>query len=343
MILTTTAVSVVASLAVAQWGPRVEWEGAGPVAREHASVLPFEDAVVVYAGSGYEPQLSPLGDAWSFDLVSQEWTELTIEGEPPPPGGSKRVAPANNGAFYLFGGYGANFACANDLHRVERRDGALVFTPIEQVSPPPPRALHAFAYDETSGQFLVTLGVAPTGFFADTWVGRLNDAGAVEWTQIESPASPSARFGFPFGFDSDSGELVLFSGQVEGSQDDPMPMAGDLWSFDLRAEPAAWRHHDLDALPAGRRNPCFAFDDVRDRLLIWCGTADARTNVPGLVWINRDGGEWVVRETDDDEFPPRRSSGFGFADPNSDSIVLGFGNSAEGRYTDWVFIAPPTD
>jgi hypothetical protein len=55
------------------WGRRIEWEAeAGPEAREHASFMldPSRDRAVMLLGSGYQPYLDPLGDAWAYDLKS---------------------------------------------------------------------------------------------------------------------------------------------------------------------------------------------------------------------------------------------------------------------------------
>src|SRR5690606_23743361 len=92
------------------WTEVVTWEdGEGPEAREHASVL-VDDAsgsLYVMFGSGYAPYLEPLGDAWRFDVATRTWSEVTLEGDVPPPAGSRRLAGARgSGDGWLFGGYG---------------------------------------------------------------------------------------------------------------------------------------------------------------------------------------------------------------------------------------------
>ncbi len=320
------------------WGERIEWGDAGPSAREHASVFTFGDQVVVYAGSGYEPQGQPLADAWAYSIETRQWTELRIEGEASTLGGSKRVAQAPGAASaYIFGGYGAGFAPSNQLHRVAIKDDALVFTSIEQVTPPPARALHAFAFDPGSDRFVVSCGVSPQAVYDDTWIGEFDEQGRVVWREIEG--GPSARFGFPFGFDTDSGELVLLSGQAPPTQEAPMAMNDDGWVLRCRGDAPVWERIDLDDPPTGRRNPTFVYDDRADRLVVWCGTADGRTNVEDIVVVERDDhGAWVVATWEDEPEHPRRSSGFGFVAPESGRCYLGFGNSAVGRYRDWVVL-----
>lgn len=318
------------------WTTHVEWEEAGPAPREHASV--FLDAprnrVIIYAGSGYQPQLQPLSDAWAFDLTDHTWTQLETRGDLPTPGGSKRVAQSGDTA-YLFAGYADGFVCNNDLHRVTFEDDALVFHALEQTNPPPSRALHALAFDPKTNTLATALGVSHEGLRPGLWTATI-DADTATWTRVDSDTAPTPRFGFAFAADTDSGQLLIASGQLEPTQDNPLAMTDELWSLDLRATPPTWRRIQLDHAPEGRRNPCFAYDDDADRLAIWCGTADARTNIEDLVIIQRTDDTWTCATLDDDtgDLPPRRSSGFGFADPRDASIWLGFGNSGAGAYQD---------
>ncbi|MFG0273581.1 MAG: nuclear transport factor 2 family protein [Phycisphaerales bacterium] len=323
------------------WPDRIEWADDGPAAREHPSLMVFGDTVVIYAGSGYAPQGAPLGDAWAFDLREASWRALEIAGDAPDAAGSRRVAqPRGEDHAYLFGGYGGNFATNNDLHRARLEGDALVFERIEQIDPPPARALHAFAADSQTGALIVSHGVSAAGFFDDTWIGVFDGEGRVTWTELSADDAPGPRFGFAFGFDADRGELLMLSGQTPPTQENPMPMAQGLWTLEVRSDPPAWRRVEVAGPPVGRRNPMYAFDDASDTLVVWCGTADARTNVPGLVVVSRDEqGEWRVAELSDGDAPARRSSGVGFTDPRSDRFFLGFGNSREGQYTDWVTLA----
>ncbi|MFI4896213.1 MAG: kelch repeat-containing protein [Phycisphaerales bacterium JB059] len=318
------------------WTTHVEWEEAGPAPREHASVFIDKprNRASVYAGSGYHPQLQPLADAWAFDLTDHTWTRLETRGDVPTPGGSKRVAQAGETA-YLFAGYAEGFRCNNDLHRVTFTDDALVFQAIEQTNPPPARALHALAFDPETNTLATALGVSHEGMRPGLWTATI-DADTATWTRIESDTAPSPRFGFAFAADTNTGQLLVASGQLEPTRESPLAMTDEVWSLDLRADPPAWTQIQLDAPPEGRRNPCFAYDDANDRLAIWCGTADPRTNVEDHVILESDAKTRTSTTRDDDtgDTPPRRSSGFGFAHPRDASFWLGFGNSAAGAYQD---------
>ena len=88
----TTNVGAEPSSDAPSWSERIEWTTDGPAAREHQSLMTFGDQVVIFGGSGYEPQGAPLGDAWAFDLTSKTWTALELAGDVPDPAGSRRVA-----------------------------------------------------------------------------------------------------------------------------------------------------------------------------------------------------------------------------------------------------------
>lgn len=147
----------VASVCVAQSAsPWIDWEtGEGPIAREHTSVLVDGDRAVFFGGSGYEPQLAPLADAWAVSLETGEWVVLETRGDVPSGGGSRRVAAAGDGSFLLWGGYGEGFALNNELVRATLEDGGVVYARIEQREAPDARALHGFVHDAERDRYIM--------------------------------------------------------------------------------------------------------------------------------------------------------------------------------------------
>lgn len=324
------------------WRGVVSWWGEdGPAAREHPSLMVFDDCIVILGGSGYEPQGEPLGDAWAFTTSDCSWQPLALKGDVPTAAGSRRVAqsPGSDHA-WLFGGYHADFATNNELYRVVKEGNTLTFELIEQVEPPRPRALHAFALDADSGTLIVSQGVARGGLLGDTLIGHIQSDGGVRWEPIQAADGPTPRFGFAYGFDSDRGELIITGGQTQGNAQNPMPMSGESWVLRCRGASPAWTRIESDATPAGRRNPMFAFDDRSDSLIVWGGTADARTSIPGIVRIEREGeGSWSISQLGEIGAPPLRSSGVGFVDARADRVYFGFGNNRTERYQQWVTLS----
>ena len=90
--------------------------------------------------------------------------------------------------------------------------------------------------------------------------------------------SPSPRYGFFYGVDQQLGQLFLFSGAQGTTTLDP---AQDTWQLDMRADPPVWQKlldGAADGVPPGRRNGCAVWDPSGPRLLVFGGTADAKTS-----------------------------------------------------------------
>jgi hypothetical protein len=95
---------------------------------------------------------------------------------------------------------------------------------------------------------------------------------------------------------------------------------------------------EAEGVPPGRRNGCMVFDHDLTRLYVFGGTPDAQTSAPGLfVFDARPGQErWALLNRADE--PDLRSSGFGYYDPATQQVVMGFGNSTSAVYADFNFL-----
>ena len=327
---------------VPRWGERLEWAAEdGPQAREHAAFAldAARDRAVLLLGSGYEPYGTPLADAWALDLESGAWTELPLLGDELTPGGSRRLAPADGGA-YVFGGYGAGMTPGNELWRLEYGEDHIGVQALTQVHPPPARALHAFACDPAGERFVV-FGGASEAHLGDLWLGELSE-GAVHWRAVEQDpeASPGPRFGFAYAHDAARERLLVCGGQVPatGQEEGGLPTARDLWALDLGPQERGWEllaEYAPDELP-GRRNPAFAFDPARGDLLVWGGTGDGTGPLSDLYVVHTREPDAPVERLEQPAGVPARASSFGLVDPGRRRAYLGFGNSALGVFRDLV-------
>ncbi|MEM9693949.1 MAG: hypothetical protein AAGA56_15480, partial [Myxococcota bacterium] len=315
------------------WRGRKTWTIEGPEAREHGSWIPTANGACLLGGSGYAPYLAPLDDAWWFQPDTGLWSRMAVTGDPLPAGGSRRVAgQQGRGEAYLFGGYGEGNAVDNELHRVTLEGGGVVVEAVEQLNPPPPRSLHGFAFDPETERYVVFGGLGgdlvarPLG---DTWIMELVD-GVAQWTEVDTNRGPSPRYGFFYGIDEATGRFYLFSGAQGTGTIDP---ARDTWMLDLRAAAPAWELlSEGERNPPGRRNGVSVFDPTGPRLFVFGGTADGMTTEPGLWAFDVPRRAWTELALEGE--PPLRSSGFGFFDSTTQSVHLGFGNSANAAYQD---------
>ena len=332
----TTSVEVKLDVVPLRWLSSETWAAAdGPEAREHGSVVVDAEGrqAFLVGGSGYSPYLEPFGDVWRYDLAARSWSQLD-PGKALLPGASRRVAsvPGTKNS-YLFGGYRG--AEGNELHnellRAEVVGESLEFTLIEQVNPPPERALHAFAYDPGSQRFVVFGGAGAT-FYNDVWIGTLT-GDVMSWTEVQADEKPKGRFGLFYGMDSESGRLVIYSGQTSQTK-----FADDTWALDVRAESPTWEllsEGGGEGEPPGRRNGTFLFDPTAPRLFVFGGTSDGATTSPGLFAFDARAGHAGWTRLDLEDQPDLRSSGFGFFDAELGQAVLGFGNTSSAVYADW--------
>lgn len=306
----------------------------GPSAREHGAwVLDAEkDVAYLIGGSGYAPQGSPAADAlWTLDLKTHAFSPLAVSGTMPQGAASRRVVNLpDRKVAYLFGGYTSNTTDLNELWRFDYSGPTPVFTQVNQLNPPPARELHAFAYDPQTDTFAMFGGYSSDlGMLNDTWTMKLEgDSNSASWTQLQIPG-PDTRYGFFYGMDEVNGRLYLWSGAHRPTADNPINASQDLWVLDLRAGPPAWlrlQGGTEAGIPLGRRNGAFVFDPSGPRLVVFGGTADGMTTVPGLDVLDLSGSspQWQILSLDN--APPMRSSCFGFYDSNRQQVVMGFGN-----------------
>ncbi len=332
----TQLVTIELAIDAVAWKPSPAWTPPdGPAGREHGAVLRDGPGkrLLLFGGSGYSPQFKPLADAWSFAPATGTWSTLVPTGDVPTAGASRRVAqdPEATEA-WLFGGYTTPTDAINALLHVTWTATTLTFATVPQTNPPPPRSLHAFAYDGVTQRFVAFGGIG-SGPLADLWTMRLSPAGTAEWQKVSTTTGPTARYGFFAGHDVAGGRLIVFSG-AQGTA--VLQPAQDTWSLDLRSDPPAWtRLNDGTGAPPGRRNGCAVYDPTTDGLFVFGGTSDAATSQPGLFVLDTRPSHATWAELATGTGPEPRSSGFGIYDPVTQRGYLGFGNSSN-VHVDWV-------
>ncbi len=321
------------------WRKRIAWDKTnGPPTREHGVFVLDEKAQLafLFQGSGYDPQWVPLGDAWRLDMKTGAWSAWTPTGDvPTTPRAAHRVAvvPGTTTA-YVYGGY-TGFEKTEkslaDLYRLDVANATKSFTKLENVGSPPPRQLHALAYDAKGEQLVVFGGFTDQprqDALDDTWLVKVKGDTAT-WTQVEDPKGPSARYGSFTAFDAESRRFFVWSGgQYPESDKDPVNAAQDAWALDVSVDPPKWsKLTPTGAAPKGRRNGCAMHDPIGRRLFVYGGTSDGKTTEPGLWVLDLEKGREQWRSLTLADAPPMRSSGFGFATANGD-VVCAFGNGA---------------
>ncbi|MBL0922672.1 MAG: hypothetical protein IBJ10_11175 [Phycisphaerales bacterium] len=97
---------------------------------------------------------------------------------------------------------------------------------------PPARRLHSMTYDPIRQRVIMFGGQAGSQFFNDLW-----EFDGQNWTQVnETQPWPSARFGARMAADRRRGKVVLYGGDLEGSDNTP-----DFWEWDG----AGWQERSI--------------------------------------------------------------------------------------------------
>lgn len=328
--VTTTAI---------EFEPLAAWaEGDGPDAREHPAMWidpSNPDRLFLYGGFSFVPrQLTVVDDLWSYDLVSETWTEVDDDGAPALASGRHAVI---GDTLYYEGGRTPNETTPSALVSLDTR--AATWSDVATRDAPAGGAsLHGLV---ARGDQLVSFGgIRGNRLSSDVWTVDLV-LGAYTSVTLEG-AAPSPRYGFFVADDRANDRVVVFSGAQAGTRANPVNAADDTWVLEL-GEPMRWTMlFDASASPPGRRNGCSALDEAGRRFFVWGGTSNGRTSQPGLWVLDLDRGaeRWTYVETERGDGLVRSSCSAVY-DPARRRILFGFGNTTSARYAD--LVALPLD
>lgn len=177
------------------------------------------------------------------------------------------VFDAAHGSTVMFGG---SFQPCCDTWSFDGYD----WTQLRPSDQPPPRSLHAMAYDSQRARVVVFGGVGTNGFLNDTWEwdGRL-------WIRQVPANSPSPRAHHAMVYDEMRGVSVLFGGVANGVN------LGDTWTWDG----TNWVDMAASGGPAPRFDHAMAYDTRRQRTVLFGGQTDCATCSQTWEW---DGAGW---------------------------------------------------
>jgi hypothetical protein len=166
-----------------------------------------QERIILYGG--YDRESIFYNDSWAWD--GQNWTNIDNLASPAPvaSGFASAYDPLNQQTVVLLAGW--------PVGTYIKRDG--VWTrptlPVE-----PPERSGQMVYDPQQQYALLFGGDHQARYFNDTW--RFDGQ---EWQQLQSPLTPSGRYGHMLFFDERRQRIMLFGGfDVDGYQN-------DLWEF----------------------------------------------------------------------------------------------------------------
>ena len=321
---------------VPTWSALPTWTGGvdGPINREYGNfwIDPANpDRVWAFGGFHYEPQqFTAANELWSLELSTDTWSQHSPVDPPLQPGAG--MALLGTGEAILFGGLIDSNTTPFLLSRLDYAADPPAFTDLATASSPSFGDYQpSLVWDEPRGRLLSICGVnTSAGYHCDV---RLVDPATGEVTMLDTAGeAPPGRNGHFWVHDQSNERFVLFSGDRGSASCDCQP---DTWALELGEDPPRWVALDAPNAPVGRRNGAYALDPDGRRMFVWGGTPDGATTAPGLWALDLDRGREAWHQVvPAGEMPPERASGAMVYDAARRRLIMGFGNSSAGNFTD---------
>jgi hypothetical protein len=278
-----------------------EWDGAGwsrrvPPAQPkergfHALTFDaLRGRMVLFGGMGADNSVDACGtsggrycrDTWEWDGAS--WSERPSGEEPPPAPASP--APTMAVAYDAARGRMVHFVGSATWERI---GGSWVLA--DPTASPPTRSSHALAYDAARARVVLFGGLGACGSSASTPCGDTWTWDGVTWTQATPGTAPPARYDHALAYDAARERVVLFGGY--GATAGTCGAVGhrqcsDTWEWDG----ATWRESRPAAAPAARSGHAMAYDEARQRTVLFGGDAAEAAACDGFSPRCSDTWEW---------------------------------------------------
>ncbi|MFO0728099.1 MAG: hypothetical protein U1E65_30240 [Myxococcota bacterium] len=316
------------------WEKLAQWDAmSGPPAREYGAYWPGERdgarGTYIYGGFKYYPrQFTPANDLWFFDYATKTWAEISTPAAPLA-GGARFAEGPSDGTLFLFGGgtpaADGSLDTPSRLQILSLGDGSFSWQSAAHEAASPGSYTGAFFRDAANDRWISACGADSQRLGVNCAVSSYTVAGGWQTLTVAGDA-PVGRYGFLYTYIPEDNRMILVGGDTGGE------VLGDTWALELGDSPRWVKLFDSDPAVA-RRNGAFVYDPVGRRLILWGGTKDGRTAVPGLSILRTERGleRWDHLPTP--SFVPPRASGFAVYDPDGSRAVMGFGNAA-AIYTD---------
>jgi hypothetical protein len=286
---------------------------------------PLDQYIVLFGGNHYRTFYN---DTWV--LRGTNWTEIYPSVNPPCRTDTSMTFDSEEGYVLMFGGVGKVSADCEGTTLNRTLDDTWAFLhgewlSIDPSSSPPGLWGASLTYDNLTKQAILFGGVNGTTDTASeqTWE-YVND----DWTLVNLPVDPPARFSAPFAFDPRDGYDLLFGGLNEPEHS--AIILGDVW----RLGSGVWTNLTPLPLPAARSGAALAYD-VKDEYVLLFGGQNA-TGYLGDTW-KFSAGVWVPLIP---PLAPSARAGASMAyDAKDGYLVLFGGDGPSGPLSDtWTYV-----
>jgi N-acetylneuraminic acid mutarotase len=282
---------------------------AGPPARTgHVLAtghLGVHELALLFGGEG---DSGLLGDTWSLDDTTLQWTFQDVFPAPDPRTGHAMSLFPGLG-YVLFGGLtrptGGQDTLVNDTWLWSPG-----WSEINSSTAPTPRFGHAMATDPIAKQIILFGGRDATGVVGDTWLLDLNTLQSIGWQKLSPANSPLPRFGHSMTFDTLRNRIVLAGGEGATANQ----VFGDTWEWD--GTNRSWVRRNIVAFD-GRAGHAAFFDEGAEQTILFGGFAHdptggfAQSRDDTLAFVNASQTDPVIGHPNGDKCTANSDCGSG--------------------------------
>jgi len=302
--------------------------GPSPLSDPVAIHDPVRDRMLVFGGGG-----AGVGndDVWALALDGPPaWTRVVPTGARPSPRSShSAIYDPVRDRMLVFGG-DSSLAFLNDVWALSLGGTPAWSKLTPSGRPPDGRNRHTAIYDPVRDRMLVFGGnTSQLSFIDDTWALSLGDSPA--WSSLTpSGSTPGARCDQAAIYDPVRDRMLLFGGRGGSG------LLNEVWALSLGDSPSWNELVPSGQAPGGRFDHTAIYDPVRDRMLVFGGSAD---DPPFLndVWELALAGTpaWSELVTPSGSTPSSRTGHTAVYDPVGDRMVVFGGHDAVSLNDVW--------
>ncbi|MFZ1022754.1 MAG: kelch repeat-containing protein, partial [Thermoplasmata archaeon] len=272
-----------------------------------------DDYVLVFGGLNYTG--NRVASTWSYS--NGNWTEMTPATSPSARSGADMAFDVAMNEVILFGGNATAGGFQDDTWTFAHGN----WTNITSTAGTPPigRAVGAMAYDDATASVLLFGGFGYNAssksdeYLSDTWSFSNGT-----WAKLSPTMAPSARSGAAIAYDSETGEIVLFGGIIDGKT-----LGQDTWTFNG----TEWTQVTQSGGngPSGRGFAQAAYDPHTHAVILFGGYGTAQLVPFNDTWSFADGLWSYLPQA---VSPPARAFGTLVYDAASSYLLLWGGDSS---------------
>jgi hypothetical protein len=282
-------------------------------------VLMFGGRLTNYNG-GHHFQWYKFADLWKLTFEPRAvWSLIPSATSPPGRWGHTMILDPVTDELLVFGGavwntadVGPEALPVNELWRRPLSTGGDWQRVDTGDSLPTPRYYHSAVFDPVRRRMLVFGGYDDRQEWGDLWALSLD--GARRWTRLNvGGPGPSPRLGHAAVYDPVGDRMILFGG-THGDL-----ALNDTWQLPL-SEPLTWAPLPSAVRPPGRANAALVFDSIRNRLVLFGGSANAQVFDAGAWPDSSD--TWILPLAPGASWAPASLSGPSPGDRTSPAAVF---------------------